>query len=330
MQDRSQIQTTPPFPGTDLVSQINGALSTIATDFAGDNDPGAMAGAYMTWADTANGFLKRRNAANTAWVIIANLLQKSAPIYAANAIPTTDQGPIVVQSLGPMEWDGTRYALSYSRMRVQIATSNGSLVVPAGTTLLFAQGCGAGGGGGGGAGYLSAVTQLHGGGGGAGQSAFWTAVPVTPGETLTYQIGAGGSSGAGNAPANAGLPGGNGGPTRLLRGASVLLSLDFGRGGGGGTSGGPAPGGTGYPAGGWGQGCVNLTGSNGLYISSGAGANSPFGGGGSAQAALSGGQNGIAGLGFGAGGSGGTCPLGTGGTGGNGGVGAPGLLMFAW
>lgn len=56
-----------------MVQQVNGALETIATDFAGSTDPAAFAGAYMTWADTANQVLKRRNAANTAWVVIGNL-----------------------------------------------------------------------------------------------------------------------------------------------------------------------------------------------------------------------------------------------------------------
>ncbi|OZI31729.1 hypothetical protein CAL29_28050 [Bordetella genomosp. 10] len=33
------------------------------------------------------------------------------PLYALNAIPTTNQGPIFVPTQGPMEWDGSRYVV---------------------------------------------------------------------------------------------------------------------------------------------------------------------------------------------------------------------------
>lgn len=56
------------YPGIAVVQDVNKALATIATDFAGPDDPAALAGPYMTWADTANGLLKRRSESNTAWV----------------------------------------------------------------------------------------------------------------------------------------------------------------------------------------------------------------------------------------------------------------------
>lgn len=74
MQERTQVQTTPPLSGVELVSQINDIAQTLGTNFSGDTDPAALAWAYATWADTANGLLKRRNAANTAWVAVAKLL----------------------------------------------------------------------------------------------------------------------------------------------------------------------------------------------------------------------------------------------------------------
>lgn len=67
-QEAIQITETPPLPGLKLVQDTNKALQTIATDFAGETDPAALAGPFMTWADTANMLLKRRNEANTAWV----------------------------------------------------------------------------------------------------------------------------------------------------------------------------------------------------------------------------------------------------------------------
>lgn len=108
-QDAIAISETPPLPGLQLVQQANGALATIATDFAGDDDPAAIAGAYMNWADTANGLLKRRNAANTAWIVIGSLFERGATVYPADAIPTTDQGDILVTGIGRMVWRGGAY-----------------------------------------------------------------------------------------------------------------------------------------------------------------------------------------------------------------------------
>lgn len=72
-QEAILITTTPPLPGLSLVNAINDANLTIATNFAGSDDPAANADAYMTWADTATGFLKRRNAANSAWTIVGRI-----------------------------------------------------------------------------------------------------------------------------------------------------------------------------------------------------------------------------------------------------------------
>jgi hypothetical protein len=72
------ISTTPPLPGLQMVQQANGALATIASDFAGSTDPASLAGAYMTWADTSTGLLKRRNDANTAWVVVGQIFPASA------------------------------------------------------------------------------------------------------------------------------------------------------------------------------------------------------------------------------------------------------------
>ena len=72
-QSEIQVTTTPPLPGTQLVNEVNDALETIATDFSGATDPAADAFAYSLWADTNTGDLKRRNAANSAWVTIGRI-----------------------------------------------------------------------------------------------------------------------------------------------------------------------------------------------------------------------------------------------------------------
>lgn len=73
MQENTQVQTTPPLPGPTLVDQVNKALQTIATHFAGSNDPASIAWPYSIWADTGNGRLKMRNAAGTAWIDLCPL-----------------------------------------------------------------------------------------------------------------------------------------------------------------------------------------------------------------------------------------------------------------
>lgn len=79
-QNDIQITTTPPLPGLTLVQGINGALQSLATDFAGSVDPAAIGGVgpYCTWADTGNGLLKRRNAAGTDWVVEGKLLANNS------------------------------------------------------------------------------------------------------------------------------------------------------------------------------------------------------------------------------------------------------------
>jgi hypothetical protein len=68
------VSTTPPLPGTVLVQQINDAFQAVATQFSGSVDPAAYADAYMLWADTGTGNLKRRNAANSAWDIVGRIV----------------------------------------------------------------------------------------------------------------------------------------------------------------------------------------------------------------------------------------------------------------
>lgn len=63
--------------GAEVRARINNALQTVSTDFAGATDPSAMtpscAYPYCTWIDTSNGLVKRRNAANTAWIDVGTV-----------------------------------------------------------------------------------------------------------------------------------------------------------------------------------------------------------------------------------------------------------------
>ncbi len=73
------VSTTPPLPGLDMVQQMNTALATLGTDFAGDDDPAAYAQPFMTWADTLNGRIMRRNAAGSGWVDLGPLFEEQDP-----------------------------------------------------------------------------------------------------------------------------------------------------------------------------------------------------------------------------------------------------------
>lgn len=95
---RSQLETTPPYSGADMVADANEALQSIATNFAGPTDPAAMTWPYATWADTGNGLLKRRNAANTAWVTIGPLL--GTLLAAASNLSDVASAPQSLLNLG--------------------------------------------------------------------------------------------------------------------------------------------------------------------------------------------------------------------------------------
>lgn len=115
MQADTQLPTTPPLSGADLVAKVNAIVETLATDFSGTTDPAALAWAFASWADTGNGVLKRRNAANSAWITIGRLLNNHVPVFQLGEIPTTNIGPISVEGIGPYEWDGSKYVIATLR-----------------------------------------------------------------------------------------------------------------------------------------------------------------------------------------------------------------------
>jgi hypothetical protein len=86
MQSNPQLTTTPPLPGIVGIPAINAAIGTVATDFSGATDPAAFAWAFSKWADTATGLLKRRNAANTAWVVVGEIFPSAGTHWLGKAI----------------------------------------------------------------------------------------------------------------------------------------------------------------------------------------------------------------------------------------------------
>ena len=58
--------------GAAVRSDLNGALAAIVSNNSDTTEP-TTTYAYMWWADTTNGLLKIRNAANSAWVTVGTL-----------------------------------------------------------------------------------------------------------------------------------------------------------------------------------------------------------------------------------------------------------------
>lgn len=118
---------------------------------------------------------------------------------------------------------------------VETFIASGSVVVPAGVTLVHYE-IQAGGGGGGGGGAGSGLAQGAGGGGGGGQGGSWAngSVAVTPGETITVTVGAAGAAGLGVLTGNGtdGTSGGNSIISSPTLGTVTLLGGGFGAGGG--------------------------------------------------------------------------------------------------
>lgn len=198
MQADTQLPTTPPLSGADLVTKLNAIIETLGTNFSGSDDPAAFAWPFATWADTGNMLLKRRNAANTAWVVEGRLLERDL------------------------------------FTRRQTFTTSGTFRTDNITTKVRLSGCGAGGHGG----YAASGGAAAGGGSGAwclnlevvvtpntdysvviGAAAYPTAGATEFGTILTLS---GGSTGAETGSPDTFVPGGAGGavtgPTGAYRG----------------------------------------------------------------------------------------------------------------
>lgn len=258
---------------------------------------------------------------------------------------------------------------SAGTMQSQTFDTDGTWVVPAGVTEIWAELIGGGGGGGGGGNGTAASGAASGGGGGGGGQKSLVLCTVTPADTLTIEVGDAGSAGA------VGTAGGAGGESYIQDGGAVKLARvpggTAGAGGttaGGTTSGGSGGltdghiltvGGTGGAAGtGGSAGAAGSAGGRNLYAiasvggdpgTSGGGNSGGGGGGGGAGYAPGGaggrggnhtivgaptdGATGSAGTGKGAGGGGGGGGGGTAGantSGGTGGAGVKGRVVIYW
>lgn len=81
--------------GATVRADINATLAAIVTQNSGASAP-ATTFAHMLWADTTNGVLKRRNAANSGWIVLAPLASAMVQAKAANyTVALSDFGTLI-------------------------------------------------------------------------------------------------------------------------------------------------------------------------------------------------------------------------------------------
>ena len=176
-------------------ADLNNALQAIVTQNSNATAP-TTTYANMVWYDTAANQLKKRNEANSAWIVLGTIDEalgtftpSGGGVIASQA--EAEAGTNNTNLMTPLRTAQAITALA-GLQNIDVRTTTGSFTVPSGVTRLYIFAVGGGGGGGGAAQMSSAPgTQYSGGGGGIGGGAL-SSIPVTPGASISYTIGAGG------------------------------------------------------------------------------------------------------------------------------------------
>jgi len=71
--------------GSPFLAELNLQLKALASQSAGTSAPATMY-AYQLWADTTNGVIKQRNAANSAWILRATLAETLVVARSSNTV----------------------------------------------------------------------------------------------------------------------------------------------------------------------------------------------------------------------------------------------------
>jgi hypothetical protein len=131
-------------------ADMNAAFQALASQSAGASAPGTMY-AYQRWADTTSGTMKRRNAANSAWVIDGPLAETFAVARSSNTIlAAADHGKTFVatssftQTLTAAATLGDGWGVQYRNDGTGIITldPNGSETIDGATTITLPPGAG--------------------------------------------------------------------------------------------------------------------------------------------------------------------------------------------
>lgn len=187
---------------------LNNALQAIVTQNSNATAP-TTTYANMVWYDTAANQLKKRNEANSAWIVLGTIDEALGTFTPSGGGTIASQaeaeaGTNNTNLMTPLRTAQAIAALA-GLQNISIATSTATspFTIPAGVTSLFVVAEGGGGGGGGGydSGGRNPTVRLGGSGGHGGQAISYL-TGQTPGATIAYTIGAGGAgnnSGAGSA-----------------------------------------------------------------------------------------------------------------------------------
>lgn len=123
--------------GAAVRSDLNGALAAIVSNNSDTTEP-TTTYAYMWWADTTNGLLKLRNAANSAWVTVGTLASANLGLLdTATAASTylalaggTVTGALEIGSAGSLVFEGTTADGFETTLAVTDPTADRTVTLP--------------------------------------------------------------------------------------------------------------------------------------------------------------------------------------------------------
>lgn len=123
--------------GAAVRSDLNGALAAIVSNNSDTTEP-TTTYAYMWWADTTNGLLKLRNAANSAWVTVGTLASANLGLLStATAASTylalaggTVTGALEIGSAGSLVFEGTTADGFETTLAVTDPTADRTVTLP--------------------------------------------------------------------------------------------------------------------------------------------------------------------------------------------------------
>jgi hypothetical protein len=251
----------------------------------------------------------RLSGATSGYVGLAPAAAAGSTTYTLPAADGTSGQALTTNGSGTLSWATAGITSAIPTVDVKTSGTSQTWTIPAGVTKLKVTVIGGGGGGGSSTYYAPHDTYYNGAGGGAGAYSVVYLSGLTPGNTLTYTVGAAGA-----------VNGGNGGTSSLSSGSQSITTVTC-TGGAGGQSV------EGYPQGGAGGsatgGTININGSGGSDLYGENGGSNPLGMGGKGSA---GGYSTGNGTGYGGGGGGAQNSS----PGVSGGAGAPGVVIFEY
>ena len=123
--------------GAAVRSDLNGALAAIVSNNSDTTEP-TTTYAYMWWADTTNGLLKIRNAANSAWVTVGTLASANLGLLSTTAAASsylaltggTVTGALEIGTTGSLVFEGATANDFETTLAVTDPTADRTITLP--------------------------------------------------------------------------------------------------------------------------------------------------------------------------------------------------------